>query len=956
MNHTIYITPHIYRSSPQSIRNAVEGETLIGLKQTRRGWCRLVEPVALTAYRLCRRFPPACRRRVSSSVSHAFFLELRILQSSETWREAVARSRYDTECPLSVGSRTIDYSDGGYGVTIVGSNVTAAGTGQSWRNRYLEVRGHGSGAVIIPFVGESILFERHYRVATDEFSWELPRGFGEPDETDAETARRELREETGLLADDVTVISRLHADAGIMNDDIAVVATRSGSIDYLTPEHSWESMGFALVPVAELDDFIAEAGVNDAITLAALRLLVTMSAAKIRPISREMRHEDGPYGDTVYEKPTFDELDGFVADGGIDEGVHVTGTSADPSDEAYAANPGDDIISKFDAASQSLDDLSAALKDDDPADEYTFDIDDEDDGDGADTGFGYIDGDDDDDDDEGYKTVIDTDGDGLPDTLADIDYGDSIGDGSDSDGQSDDDFDFDGDRGDPLGYRFDVDDEQPPVPAGIGGWDADIDDIDDDDAAYEALFGEPRRSGDDVDRHTDTAEPQVDEPVATAAAESHESSRAERQADPIDDEEDYLEGDDDDAPADIETGNDPILDDEESDRLKNLIAEFSARHAGEIPDGSEPGAEGKPKTVVDEGAGVHGGDITADGNEPDAEKGDSAEREQNDAGGADGEAAGDTGMNGIDDAASAESDTDDGSEPKTAAGTAEGGTEDDAPVDAESDADGGTIDDAEGGETGESNPGDSDPDDDSPDNGDDGDDDADDGWDDDEDEEDGPDGNADDEPAQPLPPMWATEVVTSSTAKPEQIGDVVKYLANGDRSKVGRLIVNFGRREFFIKPIDPDERVMRLASGNVARICDGGLVDFDSDEYEQRLKELIRTMTGGRKPEESAEAAPEKDKKAQGNDGDDAAAPSAPGDEKGGKPDKADGDKPDVKSDDEEDDGDDIFNSILEDIDADGLNGIGDMDELFDSRDAEAGSGDPDTDIDVMPEDMDDMF
>lgn len=828
------------------------------------------------------------------------------MQSSETWCEAVARSRYDTECPLSVGSRTIDYSDGGYGVTIVGSNVTAAGTGQSWRNRYLEVRGHGSGAVIIPFVGESILFERHYRVATDEFSWELPRGFGEPDETDAETARRELREETGLLADDVTVISRLHADAGIMNDDIAVVATRSGSIDYLTPEHSWESMGFALVPVAELDDFIAEAGVNDAITLAALRLLVTMSAAKIRPIRVERRHEDGPYGDTVYEKPTFDELDRLGTAGGTGTVASVAEQAEPHPETAYAAYPDDDIMSKFDAASQSLDDLSAALEDDDPADEYTFDIDDGDDGDSADTGFGYIDGD----DDGGYKTVIDTDGDGLPDTLADIDYGDSIDDGYDSDGLSDDDFDFDGDRGDPLGYRFDVDDEQPPAPTGTDGWDADIDDIDDDDAAYEALFGEPRRRGGDADGHTDTAEPQADEPVATTAAESPESSRTEHSEDMPDDDEDYLEGDDDDAPADIETGNDPILDDEESDRLKNLIAEFSARHAGEIPDGNGSDAEGKTETVDDEGTGMHGGDIPADGHEPDAEKEDSSEQEQGDADGSDG---------------------------------------------------------TEEAEIDESNSGDSDADDDDSDNDDN--DDADDGWDDDDDGygEDGEsDDKPDDEPAQPLPPMWATEVVTSSTAKPEQIGDVVKYLASGDRSKVGRLIVNFGRREFFIKPIDPDERVMRLDSSNVARICDGGLVDFDSDEYEQRLKELIKTMIGGRRREEPAETTPEKEEKP--NDGDDAVVPSAPGDEKGGKSDSGDAnvdsddeksekpDSGDTTPDDEEDDGDDVFNSILEDIDADGLNGIGDMDELFDSRDAEARSDDSDADIDVTPEDMDDMF
>lgn len=873
-------------------------------------------------------------------MSHAFFSELIRLQSSETWREAVARSRYDTECPLSVGGRTIDYSDGGYGVTIVGSNVTAIGTGQSWRNRYLEVRGHGSGAVIIPFVGESILFERHYRVATDEFSWELPRGFGEPDETDAETARRELREETGLLADDVTVISRIHADAGIMNDDIAVVATRSGSIDYLTPEHSWESMGFALVPVSELDDFIAEAGVNDAITLAALRLLVTMSAAKIRPIRVERRHEDGPYGDTVYEKPTFDELDRFGTEGDTGDVEQISESVELHPETAYTESPDDDIMSKFDAASQSLDDLSAVLEDDDQADEYAFDIDDGDD-DGPDAGFGYIDGD----DDGGYKTVIDTDGDGLPDTLADIDYGDSIDDGRDSDGLSDDDFDFDGDRGDPLGYRFDIDDEQPPSPAGIGGWDSDIDDIDDDDAAYEALFGNPRRRGGDVDGHADAAEPQVGEPSATAAAESHESSRTDRPVDMSDnDDEDYIEGDDYDAPADIETGNDPILNDEESDRLKNLIAEFSARHAGEIPSGDGSDAAGETETVGDEETDAH---------------------EQDEVDGSDGKAAGDTGSHDMDDAAATEADMDDEPEPEIAVDTDEDGTDGDAFGDAEDDADSDTTDGAEGGEVGESNLGDSDADDDAPD---DDDDDADDGWDNDEDgygEDGDQDDQPDDEPAQPLPPMWATEVVTSSTAKPEQIGDVVRYLASGDRSKVGRLIVNFGRREFFIKPIDPDERVMRLDSGNVARICDGGLVDFDSDEYEQRLKELIKSMIGGRRQEEPAktateneEKAPEKEEKTSEDDDKDASALSTPSDEKGEKPDSADAkaDSGDANADDEKDDGDDVFNSILEDIDVDGLNGIGDMDELFDGRDAETGSDAPDTDIDVTPEDIDDMF
>ena len=709
------------------------------------------------------------------------------------------RAQSDDGCPLRVGGRSVDYSDGGYGVTVLGTNVTVPETGSSWRNRYLEVRGHGSGAVIIPFVGESILFERHYRIATDEFSWELPRGFGEPDETDVETARRELREETGLLADEVTVISRIHADAGIMNDDIAVVATRSNSLDYLTPDGSWEAMGFALVPINELDDFIAAARVNDAITLASLRLLVTMSSSKMPAISRVTQRESGPYGDTVYEKPTFDEID-RLNHGDGDAAAHVTAPK--PSDDTEFAG-------KFDAASQALDDLSDSLDSDD--DDYSFDIDDDEltiHDDEPEPFYGE------------YRTLRDTDGDGRPDALADLDYTDSgistHSDASNADDIDDDDFAFDDGDDDSDDYTFDDELESGNGTSDAGSCESgdSLDDLDDDELdTYNALFG----SSNDDEANAIPSSYNV-EAEKSSNDDSHElideSDDAAADDDGFDDD-DYLESDDDDAPADIETDDVPILDTMESGKLKELIAEFSEEHPdGSNEDNGDTDDSSADDSKPEEQQNVSEDDINAGDESDSGESLDSGVSESDD---------------GIDDD-TVDNDTDESDDSTNT--SSDNGTDDE---DNESDDDNDDDDD-------EDNLSDNTDDEDS--NEDDFNED-DDVYDEEEEEEEPEDEPK--EPQQPAPPMWATEVITTSNAKPEQIGDVMKFVSNGERSKVGRLIVNFGRREFFIKPIDPDDRVTRLDSHNVGRICNGGLVEFDNDDYEQRLRELLTQMSEERK-------------------------------------------------------------------------------------------------------------
>jgi ADP-ribose pyrophosphatase len=63
----------------------------------------------------------------------------------------------------------------------------------------------------------SIPVVRQYRPAVETYSLEFPGGLLDPGETPENAARRELAEETGLLATDIVEVSSTFADTGRIN-------------------------------------------------------------------------------------------------------------------------------------------------------------------------------------------------------------------------------------------------------------------------------------------------------------------------------------------------------------------------------------------------------------------------------------------------------------------------------------------------------------------------------------------------------------------------------------------------------------------------------------------------------------------------------------------------------------------------------------------------------------------
>jgi len=65
-----------------------------------------------------------------------------------------------------------------------------------------------------------VLIVRQYRPAVERYTFELPSGIVDPGESPAESARRELLEETGYIAREVSVLGSMEPDTGRLGNRI----------------------------------------------------------------------------------------------------------------------------------------------------------------------------------------------------------------------------------------------------------------------------------------------------------------------------------------------------------------------------------------------------------------------------------------------------------------------------------------------------------------------------------------------------------------------------------------------------------------------------------------------------------------------------------------------------------------------------------------------------------------
>jgi ADP-ribose pyrophosphatase len=93
----------------------------------------------------------------------------------------------------------------------------------SGRRTDREVVHHPGAAAVVPFVSDGeVLLVRQYRHPVRTQLWEIPAGKLEPGEGALACARRELREETGFVADDWAEVGAFFTSPGFSDERITL--------------------------------------------------------------------------------------------------------------------------------------------------------------------------------------------------------------------------------------------------------------------------------------------------------------------------------------------------------------------------------------------------------------------------------------------------------------------------------------------------------------------------------------------------------------------------------------------------------------------------------------------------------------------------------------------------------------------------------------------------------------
>jgi ADP-ribose pyrophosphatase len=129
---------------------------------------------------------------------------------------------------------------------------------------------HPGAVVIVPVLDDGRLcLIRNYRVAVDREMLELPAGTLEPNEPPIETARRELIEETGFQAAEMSPLCEFFMSPGILDERMyAFVAT--GLAEGPPAREAGEQIENLLVTMAELDALLNAGKIQDSKSLSAL--------------------------------------------------------------------------------------------------------------------------------------------------------------------------------------------------------------------------------------------------------------------------------------------------------------------------------------------------------------------------------------------------------------------------------------------------------------------------------------------------------------------------------------------------------------------------------------------------------------------------------------------------------------------------------------------------------------
>ena len=128
---------------------------------------------------------------------------------------------------------------------------------------------------VVPYEDGFIWMVGQYRYVLETYSWEIPEGGSPKGESPEETARRELKEETGLIAETLTPIMEMHLSNSV-SDEWGIVYLATGlSQEEAEPEET-EDLQIKKMSLEEVYEGVERREITDSLTVGAIYKLMLM--------------------------------------------------------------------------------------------------------------------------------------------------------------------------------------------------------------------------------------------------------------------------------------------------------------------------------------------------------------------------------------------------------------------------------------------------------------------------------------------------------------------------------------------------------------------------------------------------------------------------------------------------------------------------------------------------------
>jgi 8-oxo-dGTP pyrophosphatase MutT (NUDIX family) len=123
-----------------------------------------------------------------------------------------------------------------------------------------------------------------FRFPLNQYSWEIPEGGGSKNEDPLEAGKRELLEETGLVAGEWLDLMRLHLSNSVSDEYAVIYLARKLEQGEASPEET-EKLVVKKIPFEEAVQMVDSGLITDAMSVAAIQrvqLLILQKKLKIR--------------------------------------------------------------------------------------------------------------------------------------------------------------------------------------------------------------------------------------------------------------------------------------------------------------------------------------------------------------------------------------------------------------------------------------------------------------------------------------------------------------------------------------------------------------------------------------------------------------------------------------------------------------------------------------------------